>query len=598
MDLIKLFTQIRNDMRTSPLKMIRDRNADIPFFNVVAEDLSNVERDADTLLSKFKAPLKVVIMGEVKSGKSTLLNALAGGMVSPVNVTETTATIIEAFYSDENKGVILKADGTKISGTLEEIFEILDKHRNDQEFYKDCVCVQFGLPFSRLKQFYIVDTPGLATITAQNAERTRNYVQNADVILWVLNGNHLGQADVEDAVAEFAKYGKPMLGIINRIDEVSTNPIRLVNYTRQRLGAYFDEIFAISAYEAFDGIVNNDKGKLENSGFYELFEYLVDNIESKPDKVQEKSLILSMQALLKRDLYLHESYSRNIAFCLDKVKSHKEKLEYQATKLEKQIEKRLRLWLNQEFLKEELDILNEQSAKMTVFSGKKEIQDLAEKCFSAENIERQIKYIVGEINKEYTKEWQAFAETILKEINEEIEQFAENEESRYRNEYLSSISQDQNFLMQGIKRGALIAGAYGTAIALYEALLGSYAAYISVGSSLSAVLPPALIAGAAVGAVVSVITFKKQKDAYKENIRKAIAEVKSNIEKEVLPNILGTIQEKNEEIVTRLQSEFERALCNSWSEDMLNKLDSAIKSYCIKINKYLSKFEQILVDYV
>lgn len=67
-----------------------------PHPEIVTKSLEHLE----TLKKKCSKDLHVVLMGEVKSGKSTLLNALAGEVVSPVGITETTAAIINVCYGD------------------------------------------------------------------------------------------------------------------------------------------------------------------------------------------------------------------------------------------------------------------------------------------------------------------------------------------------------------------------------------------------------------------------------------------------------------------------------------------------------------------
>jgi len=86
----------------------------------LAEDLERVVVDADILLGKLDKPLRIVLVGEVKAGKSTLLNTLAGGEVSPVDVKEATAAIIEVYHSEREEGAILFQDGDKITGTPKE----------------------------------------------------------------------------------------------------------------------------------------------------------------------------------------------------------------------------------------------------------------------------------------------------------------------------------------------------------------------------------------------------------------------------------------------------------------------------------------------
>ena len=73
--------------------------------------LEEIENELLLLRNKLRQPLKVAIIGEVKSGKSTLLNSFAGGKISPTDVTETTACIMKIAYSDKNKAIFYFKDG-------------------------------------------------------------------------------------------------------------------------------------------------------------------------------------------------------------------------------------------------------------------------------------------------------------------------------------------------------------------------------------------------------------------------------------------------------------------------------------------------------
>lgn len=59
--------------------------------------------DLQVLRAKLEQPLHAAVIGEVKAGKSTLINAFAGGEISPTNATETTACIMKISYSPEEK---------------------------------------------------------------------------------------------------------------------------------------------------------------------------------------------------------------------------------------------------------------------------------------------------------------------------------------------------------------------------------------------------------------------------------------------------------------------------------------------------------------
>jgi small GTP-binding protein len=184
-----------NKINKSPIREILKRKDKLPV-EVLKDNFKKIENDIKTLKFKLDKPLKLVIMGEVKAGKSTFINSIAEKKVSPTEVTETTASIIEISYQDNENGVIYKNNGEEIKDTIESIYEILNSHKNDVEFFSNIKFVSLNYNLPNLKKLKIIDTPGLGSITQENEDKTLNYIQEADVVLWIFNGNHLGQADV------------------------------------------------------------------------------------------------------------------------------------------------------------------------------------------------------------------------------------------------------------------------------------------------------------------------------------------------------------------------------------------------------------------
>ena len=190
------------------IEMYKQMALDSPLGKAKNEVIKKISLEHDILLSKLNSSLRLAIIGEVKAGKSTLLNAIAKGELSPTNVSEATAAIIKVEYSEKELASIHFLDGTVEDGNVEDIFSILKKHLNDQEYFSRCSHVDIKSPLDGLKSISIIDTPGLGTITEENEERTLGYFQDVDVVLWVFNGNYLGQSNINDRVRTVYDMGK------------------------------------------------------------------------------------------------------------------------------------------------------------------------------------------------------------------------------------------------------------------------------------------------------------------------------------------------------------------------------------------------------
>lgn len=591
MSLLSYFEDSTKMISSSPFRKLIEQEHPL-LMDIFADDLKKIDGDLQKLFSKVNKPLKIVVMGEVKSGKSTLLNTLAGGEVSPINVKEATASIIEIFHQQEKQGIIVRKNAASIIGTPLEIYECLSNHHGDQEFFSQVDCVQLGFPLANLRKLHIVDTPGLNSITTVNAERTEQYTQEADVVLWVFNGNHLGQADVEESLAQVARLGKPIIGVINRVDEVDTDPFRLVMFLEQQLGIYLQHLLPLSAYQAYEGIKNSDEHLLQESGFTDLLDYLKNNIERDSEQIHVESIISSTQALLRQDLSYHDSYQRNMNFILKQLQQNRAELEYHRDRIMEKMEHRLKQWLSSEFLKHEEIEISEEIKGMNLWAGKGFKETIEQKMkthFSEKNIHSQMDEFITLLEQEFQEEWKKSIDAIEETMKNRIEKFAEQEGNLLANALKEVMPSGQSLAWEGAGKGAAIAGAWGTTIAAYVAWLGPAASTVSIGAAVGAIVPPLLIAGAVTGAVAKIIGYSNKKKKYQQELMGVIHAIKQNIVDKAYPKIIHSFKVQSNDLINRIQDKLEDSICPSWSEqEIKNKLQQMDK-YCIELQLFIQR---------
>lgn len=300
--------------------------------NTVVNDLVGLQNELDDVtqdLAKIKSEqmttLKVFLMGEVKAGKSTLINALVGQDVSPVNVLEATATIWEIGYADQPRATVVYNDGNNrdISHT-----EMMSLYGTDADILKQAGEINkiiIKTNQHQFKELLLIDSPGLGTVTSQNEELTTNIMRDVDLALWIFNANHLGQTNILQKIEELTKLGKPIIAVINKIDETEDKPEKLVRYLRRNSEEYFQEIFAVSAYQALKKPKNN-----EFSGCFDEFkQYLLEQVSKKSSEVKADSVKSSLRALLNKEKVLHESAARKLNKLQQEQQDYANDLSYQ-----------------------------------------------------------------------------------------------------------------------------------------------------------------------------------------------------------------------------------------------------------------------------
>ena len=148
----------------------------------------------DPVRTYLAQPLAVAIVGRVSSGKSTLVNALLGVPIAATDATECTQVVTWYRHGRHPAASLVLADGTEqallisSTGTLPRSLPLpLDQIRR----------IEVRDSTEALRRVLLVDTPGLASATGGQSDRTIALMaansgaeaQQADAILFVFNGS-------------------------------------------------------------------------------------------------------------------------------------------------------------------------------------------------------------------------------------------------------------------------------------------------------------------------------------------------------------------------------------------------------------------------
>ena len=134
----------------------------------------------EELAKQVHQPCVVAVVGRVKVGKSTFVNALLREDLAKVGTTETTATINYFSYGnpDPNRPVRCHWRGGKVT---EERRAFLDGLQgNDLETLRQADGIdhlEYLLPNPLLKQITLVDTPGTGAVVEEHQNRTAEFMQ-------------------------------------------------------------------------------------------------------------------------------------------------------------------------------------------------------------------------------------------------------------------------------------------------------------------------------------------------------------------------------------------------------------------------------------
>lgn len=573
-DIIKIINE------ESPIRNMGNTN--LGFKEKCENDLRNlkkIESEMDIIYNKINSPLKVVLMGEVKSGKSTIVNSIVGEQVSYVDVVEATASIIEIQHGFKEEAIIEKFNGENIIGTVDEINSILEKNIKDQDFFKNIKLIKIKKNIQNLNELSIVDTPGLETITTENENRTTDYLQEADFVIWVINCNHLGQSDVIEKMEEVYDLGKPIICIANRIDEVDAEPEEVIEYLEDELGYMIINAIPMSGKMAYQGVVNNDKKLLQKSG-YNLLMSTIEGMNLNHEKIQDESVLNSFNVQVNRDINIHNKMKLYVEEINKDLKQRFENLEKYKDKLNRDIENKAGRWFEDELLVSEID---------EILDSKSDVK--LKKYFSEKYIEDQINKFMEDLEKDISKKWERFSNNEIMEHIKNIELAEEKIEILYANDS-SLLDCTNNYnsdeIIEEAKKGAKLGGKIGAVVAGYAAWLGPAAANITILGSLGAVLPPFIIGGALLKGY-KYFKEKGNKADKLEEVRDNLLKTKDNLKRTYFDDIVKSAKVMNENILNNVKVNIESLVLNPFKEIGVMNLDEFI----FDIDKYINLISKL-----
>ncbi|OQA06107.1 MAG: Bacterial dynamin-like protein [bacterium ADurb.Bin374] len=234
----------------------------------------------------------VAVLGEIKRGKSTLINALLGEDVLPRAALVCTAALCLIRYADAPIAIAHDRDGAAKEVDPSTLKEWVTR-RNPSAHLVDHVEIGWPLPLLR-DGVVIIDTPGVNDTDEVRRRLTEEFIPRADGVIFVLNA---GQP-LSDSEVRFLKNGvlkhhiRKCWFVVNGIDRIPDEAQRkeAVEYCRRNLAEIHPDIrlWGVSAKAALEARRNGDNEAWSRSGVADLLNGLsVDLVESRRDALCE-----------------------------------------------------------------------------------------------------------------------------------------------------------------------------------------------------------------------------------------------------------------------------------------------------------------------
>jgi GTP-binding protein EngB required for normal cell division len=198
----------------------------------------------------YDRPLLVAVMGEFNAGKSSFVNALCGEEIAPVGVTPTTATI-NILRHGPMGGRAIYHDGRVRDLDASSVVPFLRGLGADEA--AAIRVVEIFHPLEVLRRVEVVDTPGLNSLRPEHESVARDFLVDADAIVWLFAVGQAAKATEKQALALAQAAGKRVLGVLNKIDRASGEEVAQVSaHVAGSLGDLVEAIVPISARRALE----------------------------------------------------------------------------------------------------------------------------------------------------------------------------------------------------------------------------------------------------------------------------------------------------------------------------------------------------------
>ena len=199
--------------------------------------------------------LHVAVLGQMKRGKSSFINALLGSEILPTGVLPITAIITEIRYGEAAEATIVYSTGGFQEGVnLSALANYITESGNPGN-RKQVASVEVIYPSHFLQGgIVLIDTPGIGSTHAHNTQTTERYLERVDAGIVVLSVD----PPITELEFQFLKRLKndvpKLFFILNKTDSASAEEIdkiaRFLENELSRLQIESPEIFPLSARQA------------------------------------------------------------------------------------------------------------------------------------------------------------------------------------------------------------------------------------------------------------------------------------------------------------------------------------------------------------
>ncbi len=248
----------------------------------------------------------LVILGQFKRGKTTLINSLVGSAILPSAVVPLTSIVTILKFGENIKCTLFMNDNSEKNIHIEELHDYVTESGNPKNIREvKCACIEYPLPLLE-KGMQLVDTPGIGSTFLHNTETTYEFLDQLDAAIFLMSADvPISQAEKE-LLETIKDSTQKIFFVLNKIDNLAPNEITEIStYNKNvlnEMGFTVMEIWPISARKALEAKMSKTENMLLKSGLLDLESALGNFLSSEKGKIVLNTTISKVKRIILQRL--------------------------------------------------------------------------------------------------------------------------------------------------------------------------------------------------------------------------------------------------------------------------------------------------------
>jgi GTPase SAR1 family protein len=303
---------------------------------ICIDSVSHLENIAGCTSQELKEKLlnnvfNLVVLGQFKRGKTTLINALLGAEILPTAVVPLTSIATILKYGETLSIKVFFNDGQVTEIGPDRLSQYVTEKGNPKNM-KDVLEVVITYPSSYLKDgVRLIDTPGVGSVYEHNTDVAYQYLPKSDAALFLLSVDQPVSKAELDFLKDVKEYSNRIFFLQNKADYVGYEDLNeSISFSKKIIEEYMGRearIFPLSAKLALEGKLSGEKELLGKS-FLADFEKLLNTfLMEEKGKVLLLSVSNSLLRVLSQALFESGLEMKSLTIPVDELKAKIEAFE-------------------------------------------------------------------------------------------------------------------------------------------------------------------------------------------------------------------------------------------------------------------------------